>query len=647
MESSSEFTAVQPDTEANHFEYSTRLCWPGCRRIRIIELFPRAAETPGSLKITLHEIDLDQHPEYDAISYCWGGQQPTFPITCNGAKPKITQNLADALLTLSRDIPQSIWLWADAICINQSDDSEKSVQVGLMRDIYRSAKMVHVWLGLEAPPGCIQKINMFLDEVHNSTKQQDHTESEDEERAMNRALPWSVFNAFTYGPLCKLLGTAWFSRVWILQEIALSQDAILYWGGDRINWTKLLSVLFFLRVYWHLDMMLYVCSVLNVEERSPEVYSSLLDTCIVLKYAEAEISLSVLYLLVRHREAFATDLRDKVYTVLGLVTEGMDLGIKVDYSLKFVTVYMNVATSIIRGSKYLDILSVPRTDETNVSLPSWVPDWSSRLEPSLVIDILNTPGIELYQASGQSNSDHGATIHGDRLEVQAWTFDCIEEIGPVHYAMRDKAIRGKSAFLKMILEGSSQVDTFYEWQLVSHCRRGRLYPTGEDSFEVFLRTIFENEDEGRPMSFRQLRRKYWGIQMASHLSWLLRVLSLHHLPILYGVLVGFCFGLHSVLIGICFCIFRLLNRPWNSKSLQMSGVITKMCLSRTKKSYIAVVPPTAAAEDSVMLVKGSRVPLVLRKRDNATWELIGHAYVPGLMRGEQWNEAKCGKVIIS
>lgn len=46
-----------------------------------------------------------------------------------------------------------------------------------------------------------------------------------------------------------------------------------------------------------------------------------------------------------------------------------------------------------------------------------------------------------------------------------------------------------------------------------------------------------------------------------------------------------------------------------------------------------------------MLVKGSRVPLVLRKRDT-DWELIGHAYVPGLMKGEQWNEEKCERIII-
>jgi Heterokaryon incompatibility protein (HET) len=38
-------------------------------------------------------------------------------------------------------------IWADAICINQSDDVEKTSQVNLMHDIYQSAEQCLVWLG--------------------------------------------------------------------------------------------------------------------------------------------------------------------------------------------------------------------------------------------------------------------------------------------------------------------------------------------------------------------------------------------------------------------------------------------------------------------------------------------------------------------
>jgi hypothetical protein len=42
---------------------------------------------------------------------------------------------------------EPVIIWADALCINQSDDGEKTSQVGLMRDIYRDAKEVIAWLG--------------------------------------------------------------------------------------------------------------------------------------------------------------------------------------------------------------------------------------------------------------------------------------------------------------------------------------------------------------------------------------------------------------------------------------------------------------------------------------------------------------------
>jgi Heterokaryon incompatibility protein (HET) len=39
------------------------------------------------------------------------------------------------------------YIWADAICINQIDTSEKTEQVPLMADIYERAELVLVWLG--------------------------------------------------------------------------------------------------------------------------------------------------------------------------------------------------------------------------------------------------------------------------------------------------------------------------------------------------------------------------------------------------------------------------------------------------------------------------------------------------------------------
>lgn len=41
-----------------------------------------------------------------------------------------------------------LFIWIDAICIDQSDSTEKATQVPLMSEIYRQALQVNVWLGV-------------------------------------------------------------------------------------------------------------------------------------------------------------------------------------------------------------------------------------------------------------------------------------------------------------------------------------------------------------------------------------------------------------------------------------------------------------------------------------------------------------------
>jgi hypothetical protein len=97
----------------------------------------------------------DNPRPYEALSYCWGSDEKTQSIVIvddqengenNNQELKITQNLYTALVRLQdRDIPRVIWV--DAICINQSHNAEKEVQIQLMAEIYAKASRVVVWLG--------------------------------------------------------------------------------------------------------------------------------------------------------------------------------------------------------------------------------------------------------------------------------------------------------------------------------------------------------------------------------------------------------------------------------------------------------------------------------------------------------------------
>ena len=117
---------------------------PQGRATRVLKL--AHGKDRSTLRGEILHIDLDDDPEYAALSYVWGTETDPVRIECNGCQIEVTQNLAEALWHI-RDESISIYLWVDALCINQHDLAEKSHQVTLMKDIYASANAVLVWLG--------------------------------------------------------------------------------------------------------------------------------------------------------------------------------------------------------------------------------------------------------------------------------------------------------------------------------------------------------------------------------------------------------------------------------------------------------------------------------------------------------------------
>jgi hypothetical protein len=91
-------------------------------------------------------ISMARAPPYDALSYTWGTAKETEDIECEGKSVKVWRNLMRALKRL-RHINDARLIWADAICINQQDKEEKDKQIQLMRDIYKMARRVIVWIG--------------------------------------------------------------------------------------------------------------------------------------------------------------------------------------------------------------------------------------------------------------------------------------------------------------------------------------------------------------------------------------------------------------------------------------------------------------------------------------------------------------------
>ncbi|KAI8677827.1 HET domain-containing protein [Fusarium keratoplasticum] len=106
------------------------------REIRLAKLFPK--ETSPEICLSLSKASLNDDLEFAALSYTWGDANDTLLITIGGCSFQATMNLIAALHRLQED-QKTVTLWIDAICIQQSNNDEKSWQIQLMKDIYEKA----------------------------------------------------------------------------------------------------------------------------------------------------------------------------------------------------------------------------------------------------------------------------------------------------------------------------------------------------------------------------------------------------------------------------------------------------------------------------------------------------------------------------
>jgi hypothetical protein len=94
----------------------------------------------------LVHTSLDDCLPYRAILYTWGEPSDTQSIRLNGKDFMIRRNAYDVLVQL-RSESEFQYFWIDAICVNQSDSSERSLQITKMRKIFSAAGSVVIWIG--------------------------------------------------------------------------------------------------------------------------------------------------------------------------------------------------------------------------------------------------------------------------------------------------------------------------------------------------------------------------------------------------------------------------------------------------------------------------------------------------------------------
>ncbi|KAL2068220.1 hypothetical protein VTL71DRAFT_16318 [Oculimacula yallundae] len=376
------------------YQYSSL---PAEKFIRLLEICPGQAN--DTVHCTLCQVELENAPKYEAISYAWGNPASRIDVLCDGKIITVTQNLKDALLRL-RLKDKSRIVWADAICINQSDEVEKGSQVKLMNGIYAKATRVCAWLGcttIQMEPAFELIHDMVI--YANSTSTLDRTELPDPASEC-----WAALDIF--------FSAAWFSRLWIVQEV-YGHPCMVFCGDHTIPWK---------------DVVLVARLLLDLSFDGPSsAYPLPANTLSVLQIDSAGNATSSSDVFDTFRHFHCSEQRDKVYALLSFppLCE-VRPPIQPDYSKPVAEVFEEAAVRIFLFYQNLGLLSSLEHDsEIDEDWPSWVPRWDRKR---------TTQVLHMY-ASGRTTSplpvmNHRPsilTVKGVRISILSWCGMVIRE----------------------------------------------------------------------------------------------------------------------------------------------------------------------------------------------------------------------------
>ncbi|KAE8390434.1 heterokaryon incompatibility protein-domain-containing protein [Aspergillus alliaceus] len=268
---------------------------------------------------------------YEALSYTWGGNQRTNPIKVNGKTLVITANLFLALREL-RLVDRDRILWADAICIDQSNAEERGHQVQQMGTIYSHAEQVIFWLGEGSYPtnALLDSLQKLEEEsqrhVHRHWKPTDAGWSRLWQLAQSIQSPG--FKDLQRMGMEMLLDRPWFRRIWILQEVANARSAVVR-CGKRCVPARIFTLAPSLLGVQPKPRCQAVLDIMPGASRNNSWWSCKRD----------------LYNLLRiFKESEASDPRDMIFALLGLATDVRDdSSLRADYTKSVADVIRDVA----------------------------------------------------------------------------------------------------------------------------------------------------------------------------------------------------------------------------------------------------------------------------------------------------------------
>ncbi|KAL1602456.1 hypothetical protein SLS60_005872 [Paraconiothyrium brasiliense] len=677
----------------------------GNPHIRLLKLLPADSEA-DPVRCSVFSIELATAPPFEGLSYCWGDRTNQHFIECNERPFPVTNNLESALRRLRYPDRVRV-LWIDAICINQDDPGERSVQVVFMRDIYRRAERVLVWLGPSADdsglayrtlrrlskywpemverwsvdPMSVVKLGPYRKTLQRLCGPEGVAQNDDIETDERFQLLPQEFAA-----LRAVLERPWWTRVWVIQEVCVATTVTMICGHDTLSWDDLSSG--YVVAMGASGMMARI---------GATPWSACCRGLYQLKFAfdrkhqqrkdSAEKSAEAVSLrgsfntidmlqMTRITAAFRASMpHDKIYGIVGLVDLHPDedgLSIVPNYELSVAECYQNAALTIMKKSGDLRLLEdavflslmKPRLD----GLPSWVPDWSldisttwegagwgpaSPFAQHLAIGQMSYALARkqvLFHACGENERCSPRVVDGSVLVLDGYVVDTVASSGHIlHGALKDD----NEEKWKLFGEERTGLSLFQKIRLfINTCLRVSAFVAALLSWEDLAFADPLHPTYGEKKIFHEVLQAGDYIQSLEttiqiyEKNWRLLITWLRRLSFLrvLGMEVG-TLTVYNLIIGVVSYISLIRSRSKSHLVTLLLSVSMGCRLSRTSGGRLARISFNARVGDSIVVLRGGKYASIIRPVGDR-WKLIGPAYVAGIMHGEAWQPSACKEMEI-
>ncbi|OAL43476.1 HET domain-containing protein [Pyrenochaeta sp. DS3sAY3a] len=602
-----------------------------------IRLLGLQDSTSDTFSGTLKTFKLSEAPAYFCLSYTWGAPSKDVQIQIDGdvlyVRPSLVEILR-RLLELSSDVtrPEIVveWVWIDRVCINQDDIDERSEQVRCMGMIYSQAVRTIIWAGpdLNGSSAAWRLIGQIHDICVRENPDVKYLADiplqiySDQNHASFRLPPW---DDELWEHLRGLFSLPWFTRTWIIQEVALSsKDPILLHGRHMYSWDRLGWAASWLRRKGYLRLrqipdQLQNCDTISNIRRSRNHWD--LDALLATTSVKFK----------------STDQRDKIYGLLGLAAETQNTGslpsaLVPDYNLEVWELYTKVVLHFLREKRTLPTFTlasgiwgdIARAQHTNQykRLPSWVPNWSD----CCVSNSEHTKGFSwlYYSSTGEATWLGFPKTSNASAGLLATVLDSHDES-----VLRLKGL--VTATIVNVVPYEEDSETTERNSLLKAYRIARRFSI-EKSTVAFV-TAFVNASTAE--QYRLSGKSAEQIQKDGS-AYLLEILETDTAPE----------------IGDKETMEELAKMSAGGSSKSYFSLARNFCHHRafilTSDGHIGISSLGTQPGDTVAVIFGGGVPYVIRKSSDH-FLFVSEAYIHGLMNGEmvqQWREGQLEEEVL-